>query len=46
MCPWMTERDIRGMSKFIEKMLKKLRLSKEDEDKLLGLDRPDRRWTW
>ena len=43
--PWMTDREIRNSMKTIEKMLKKLQLSDEEESELLGLNRPDRDWS-
>ena len=44
LCPWQTEREIRSQEKTIEKMLKSLKLSEEEEQKLLGLNLPDRVW--
>lgn len=43
-CPWQSEREIKNAEKFITAMLKKLKLSEEEERKLLLLDRPD--WVW
>jgi hypothetical protein len=44
LCPWQTERELRSQSKTIERMLKKLKLTEEEERKLLRLDLPDRVW--
>lgn len=44
LCPWQTEREIQSQTKFIERMLKKLKLTEEQERELLFLDKPDREW--
>jgi len=42
--PWQTPREIKTQEKTVSKMLAWLKFSKEEEDKLLFLDKPDRVW--
>ncbi len=44
LCPWQTASEIKSQQKTLDKMLKWLKLTPAEEDRLLGLDKPDRVW--